>query len=214
LFHGVPISYFSGRMKGSLIIVGFFICGIIGGLFSFIPEFLQDSKLSTYVLYGLMFFVGISIGYDKNSWKIIKKVKLKIVLVPLSVIIGTLIGVSVISVFVKGISLRDSLAIGSGFGYYSLSSIFISKIAGSVLGVIALLSNIMREVATLLMTPLFAKYFGKLAPIAAGGATSMDTTLPVIAKFTGTEYAIIAVFSGTLLTIIVPFLVTFILTAF
>jgi uncharacterized membrane protein YbjE (DUF340 family) len=72
----------------------------------------------------------------------------------------------------------------------------------------------MREVATLLMTPVLVKYFGKLAPIAAGGATSMDTTLPVIAKFTGTEYAIIAVFSGTVLTIIVPFLVTFILTAF
>ena len=62
------------------------------------------------------------------------------------------------------------------------------------------------------MTSVFVKYFGKLAPIASGGATSMDTTLPVITKFTGTEYAIIAVFSGTVLTIIVPFLVTFILT--
>ena len=201
-------------MKGSLTIVGFFICGMIGGLFFFVPEFIQNSKLSSYVLYGLMFFVGISIGSDKNSWKIIKRVKFKIVLVPFSVITGTLIGVGIVSVFMRGISLRESLAIGSGFGYYSLSSIFISKIAGSVLGVIALLSNIMREVATLLMTPVLVKYFGKLAPIAAGGATSMDTTLPVIAKFTGTEYAIIAVFSGTVLTIIVPFLVTFILTAF
>jgi len=199
-------------MRGSLIIVGFFICGILGGLFSFIPEFLQDSKLSSYVLYGLMFFVGINIGSDKNSWKIIKKVKFKIILVPLSVIIGTFIGVSMFSIFVREISLRDALAIGSGFGYYSLSSIFISKIAGSVLGVVALMSNIMREIATLLLTPLLLKYFGKLAPIAAGGATSMDTTLPIITKFTGAEYAIIAVFSGTVLTIIVPFLVTFILT--
>ena len=180
----------------------------------FVPEYLKDSDLSSYVLYGLMFFVGVSIGSDKNSWSVIKKVKFKILLVPLSVIIGTLAGVSIISVFVRDISLRDSLAIGSGFGYYSLSSIFISKIAGSVQGVVALLSNIMREIVTLLMTPLFLKYFGKLAPIAAGGATSMDTTLPVITKFTGTEYAIIAVFSGTVLTIIVPFLVTFILTVF
>jgi uncharacterized membrane protein YbjE (DUF340 family) len=206
--------YISGKMKGSLIIVGFFICGMLGGLLSFIPDFLQDSKLSSYVLYGLMFFVGISIGSDKHSWVIIKRVRFKIVLVPLSVVIGTLIGVGIISVFIPKISLKESLAIGSGFGYYSLSSIFISKLAGSVLGVIALLSNIMREVATLLTTPILVKYFGKLAPIASGGATSMDTTLPVIAKFTGTEYAIIAVFSGTVLTIIVPFLVTFILTAF
>ena len=201
-------------MKSSLIIIAFFICGILGGLFLSVPDFLKDSDLSSYVLYGLMFFVGVNIGSDKNSWSVIKKVKFKILLVPLSVIIGTLAGVTVISVFIRDISLRDSLAIGSGFGYYSLSSIFISKIAGSIQGVVALLSNIMREIATLLLTPLFLKYFGKLAPIAAGGATSMDTTLPVIAKFTGTEYAIIAVFSGTVLTIIVPFLVTFILTVF
>ncbi len=201
-------------MRGSLVIVAFFICGIIAGVLFVLPEFLNDSELSTYVLYGLMFFVGVNIGSDKNSLKVIRKVKFKILLVPLSVIIGSLSGVAVFSIFVNDISLRDSLAIGSGFGYYSLSSIFISKLAGSVQGVVALLSNIMREVSTLLLTPLFLKYFGKLAPIAAGGATSMDTTLPVITKFTGTDYAIIAVFSGTALTIIVPFLVTFILTAF
>jgi uncharacterized membrane protein YbjE (DUF340 family) len=201
-------------MKSSLIIVGFFICGIMGGLFSLVPEFLQNKDLSNYVLYGLMFFVGVNIGTDKNGWSIIKKVKFKILLVPLSVITGTLSGVAFISVFIKEISLKDSLAIGSGFGYYSLSSVFITKLAGSVLGVVALLSNIMREIAALLLAPLFVKYFGKLAPIAAGGATSMDTTLPVITKFSGMEYAIIAVFNGTVLTIIVPFLVTLILTVF
>ena len=198
-------------MKNSLIIVGFFVIGIVGGLFSFIPDFLSGSDLSNYVLYGLMFFVGVQIGTDRNAWSIIKKVKYKILLVPLSVIVGTFLGVAIISLFIEDISLKNALAIGAGFGYYSLSSIFITKIAGSILGVVALMSNIMREIATLLMTPVFVKYFGKLAPIASGGATSMDTTLPVITKFTGTEYAIIAVFSGTVLTIIVPFLVTFIL---
>jgi len=213
-FPGLPTHFFSGKMKSSLIIVGFFFCGIMGGLFSLVPEFLQNKDLSNYVLYGLMFFVGVNIGTDKNGWSIIKKVKFKILLVPLSVITGTLSGVAFISVFIKEISLKDSLAIGSGFGYYSLSSVFITKLAGSVLGVVALLSNIMREIAALLLAPLFVKYFGKLAPIAAGGATSMDTTLPVITKFSGMEYAIIAVFNGTVLTIIVPFLVTLILTVF
>jgi len=214
LLPGLLIPYFSEVMKNSLIIVAVFIFGIMGALFSLIPDFLLNSKLSNYVLYGLMFFVGVSIGADKNGWSVIKQVRFKIILVPLSVITGTFIGVSLVSVLIKDISLRDSLAIGSGFGYYSLSSIFITKLAGSVLGVVALLSNIMREVATLLLTPLLARYFGKLAPIAAGGATSMDTTLPVITKFSGIEYAIIAVFNGTVLTVLVPFLVTFILTVF
>ena len=104
------------------------------------------------------------------------------------------------------------MAVGAGFGYYSLSSVFITQLHSQSLGVVALLSNIFREVATLLATPLLVSYFGKLAGIASGGATAMDTTLPVISRYSGQSYAIIAVFSGIVLTILVPFLVTFILT--
>jgi uncharacterized membrane protein YbjE (DUF340 family) len=39
----------------------------------------------------------------------------------------------------------------------------------------------------------------------------MDTTLPVIHRFSGPEYAAMGVFSGVILTILVPFLVTFFL---
>ena len=199
-------------MKSSLFIVGFFILGILLSIYSLVPDFFLESDISTYVLYILMFFVGISIGTDKDVLKILKGVKLKIILVPLSVITGTFIGIGFVSVFIPDISLKESLAVGAGFAYYSLSSIIITQLNSDILGVIALLSNIFREVITLLMTPFLVKYFGKLAPIASGGATSMDTTLPIIAKFTGKEYAIIAVFSGVILTILVPFLVTFILT--
>jgi uncharacterized membrane protein YbjE (DUF340 family) len=36
----------------------------------------------------------------------------------------------------------------------------------------------------------------------------MDTTLPVITKYSGKEYAIISVFSGVVLTILVPPIIT------
>jgi uncharacterized membrane protein YbjE (DUF340 family) len=198
-------------MKNSLIIVGFFAAGIILSLVSLVPSFVLKNDLSSYALYLLMFLVGASIGVDKKAWEILKNARLKIILVPLTVIVGTLIGAAFVSVFIKDISLRESLAVGAGFGYYSLSSIFIGQISGKTLGVVALISNISREVITLLGTPLLVKCFGKLAPIASGGATAMDTTLPIITKFTGKEYAIIAIFSGVVLTILVPFLVTFIL---
>jgi len=197
-------------MKNSLIIVGFFVLGILIGLYNLLPQIFIETDFSVYALYILMFLVGVGIGSDKKAWEVLKSAKLKIVLVPLTVIMGTFLGVAIISFFID-IGLRESLAIGAGFGYYSLSSIFITKISGEALGVVALISNISREIATLLITPLFVKYFGKLAPIASGGATSMDTTLPIITKFVGKEYAIISVFSGIVLTILVPFLVTFIL---
>jgi len=100
------------------------------------------------------------------------------------------------------------MAIGSGFGYYSLSSILISKIRNETLGVIALIANISREIFTLIATPLLVKYLGKIAPIASAGATSMDTTLPVIVKYCGEEYAIISLFSGVALTVLVPVIIT------
>lgn len=201
-------------MKGSLIIVGFFILGLLGGLSSSLPDFLMNKDLSTYALYVLMFLVGMTVGADKSALKIIKEVKFEILIVPVFVIIGTFVGVSIVSVFLKNLSLGDSLAVGAGFGYYSLSSIIITEVKGESLGALALVSNIMREVFTLLFAPLLVAVFGKLAPIASGGATSMDSTLPVIRKFSGKEYALISVFNGTVLTILVPLLVMFILEIF
>ncbi len=198
-------------MKGSFIILSFFVGGLLAGIFSLLPGFLLENDYSLYALYILMFLVGIGIGSNKKSIEIIKSFNLKIVLVPLSVIIGTYIGVAIFTLLQNNLSLIDSIAIGSGFGYYSLSSVLISEISGEQLGVIALLSNIIREIITLLFTPIFAKYFGKLAPISSGGATSMDTCLPVITKYIGAEYAIISVFSGIVLTILIPFLITIIL---
>ncbi|MBN2663255.1 MAG: lysine exporter LysO family protein [Bacteroidales bacterium] len=199
-------------MKGSLIIIGFFIAGVLSAYFKIIPSEIIELDFSYYALMFLMLLVGIATGINSKTWETLKKAKFTILLVPLSAIIGTCIGVSIISLVLPTISLKDSLAVGSGFGYYSLSSILISNIKGDILGVTALLSNIIREIFTLLFTPLIAKYFGKIAPIAVGGATSMDTTLPIITKYVGAEFAIISIFSGTVLTITVPIFVTFFLS--
>lgn len=198
-------------MKNSLIIILFFTLGILCGLTEILPTFFRENDLSSYALYLLIFLVGISVGADPASLKILKKERMRIFLVPAVVVLGTLLGTGIASFFLSGISLRESLAVGAGFGYYSISSIIIAQLAGQTLGVIALLANITREIFTLLFSPLMVKYLGKLAPIVAGGATAMDTTLPVITRFSGKEYAVIAIFSGTVLTFLVPVLVTLIL---
>jgi uncharacterized membrane protein YbjE (DUF340 family) len=200
-------------VKNSLIILAFFVLGILCGLLSLLPEFMRKTDFSLYALYALLFLVGVAIGSDERTWRILRSANVKILLVPLSVIVGSFAGVMLFSLLLPSLSLRESLAIGSGFGYYSLSSVLITRLSGETLGVIALLSNIIREIITLSMTPIFARYLGNLAPIASGGATTMDTTLPIITKFVGKEYAMIAVFSGMVLTMLVPFLVTFILKA-
>ena len=169
-----------------------------------------------YVLYALMIQVGMSIGSDKKLKDILRSIKPGFLLLPIGTIAGTLLFVAMASIFIQGMPLADSMAVGAGFGYYSLSSVLITEIKGASsgvayaaqLGTIALMSNIMREVITLLFAPIMLKLFGKLAPIASGGATSMDSTLPVITAVCGKEMAFVSIFHGILVDFSVPFLVT------
>jgi uncharacterized membrane protein YbjE (DUF340 family) len=197
-------------MKNSLFVFLFFSLGVLVGKINFFV--IPAETLSLYALYFLLLLVGISVGSDMKSWSVLIKLHTKVLLVPLATIIGTLAGVFLAALLWKNLTIRNSLAIGAGFGYYSLSSIIISGFAGEEHGAIALLSNVIREILTLILTPLFVILFGKLSPISAGGATSMDTTLPIITKSCGKEYTVISIIHGTILTILVPILVTFILT--
>src|SRR5690554_142992 len=194
-------------MKGSIIIVSFFILGVLLGYMGLVPDSLIESDLSFYVLCALMFFVGLSVGCDTKTLKSFSKLNPKYFLLPIATIVGTLGGCVIISFLLPDRQLSDLLAVGSGFGYYSLSSIFITEYKGAELGTIALLSNISREIITLLFAPLLVKYFSKLAPISAGGATTMDTTLPIIARFSGQSFVIVAIFHGFIVDLSVPFLV-------
>ena len=102
----------------------------------------------------------------------------------------------------------DCMALSSGFAYYSLSSIFITEYRGAELGTIALMTNIIREMITLLLSPLLARVFGPLAPITSGGATTMDTTLPIITHTVGERYVALSLYHGFVIDFSVLFLVT------
>ena len=196
-------------MKSSIVIVSFFVLGLLFGYLEIIPLSVIDNDLSFYALCGLMFCVGLSLGNDSSTFQRFKMLNPRLYLLPFITIAGTLVGCAAISLLLPSRSLFDVMAVGSGLGYYSLSSIFITEYKGAELGTVALLSNIIREITTLLFAPLLVKYFGRLAPISVGGATTMDTTLPIIMRFSGKEFAIIAVFHGFVLDLSVPILVSF-----
>ena len=195
-------------MKGSLIIVAFFVLGTVVGLTDLVPFDLADTDISYYALCALMFCVGLGVGNDPQTLKNFRSLNPRLVFLPVMTIVGTLAGSAVVSMLLSHRSVADCLAVGSGFGYYSLSSIFITESKGPELGTIALLANICREILTLLAAPLLVRWFGNLAPISAGGATTMDTTLPIITRTAGQEYVVLSIFHGFLVDFSVPFLVT------
>ena len=195
-------------MKSSFIILCCFITGILLAYYRYVPDIFLTYDYSNYILPVMMFFVGIGIGGDiKSLYVPIKKYKLKIILIPLATIFGSIIITALISPLFD-ITTKETIAIGSGFGYYSLSAIFLNKLAGYEIGIMALISNMTREITALLFIPILARYCGKLAPISAAGATSIDTTLPIIAKSCGEQFIVISIFHGILVDISVPIIIS------
>lgn len=196
-------------MKGSLVILAFFVIGLFCGYFHLLPTEVADSSVSFVALCALIFCVGVSIGCDAEVLHTLRHTTPRLLFLPLCTLAGTLAGCFAVSLLLPQVGITDSLAIGSGVGYYSLSSIFITKYWGAALGTVALLANIVRELLTLLASPLLVRWFGPLAPISVGGATSMDTTLPIITRYSGKDFATLSVFHGFCMDFSVPFLVTF-----
>ena len=53
-----------------------------------------------------------------------------------------------------------------------------------------------------------AGFFGPLSIISAGGATTMDTVLPSVIRYSGKKYAILSIYQGFVVDFSVPFMVT------
>lgn len=198
-------------MKDILFISALFILGIVLGIFGFLPGTFNAGNWSEIALYLLLLFVGISIGSDKETLSTIKRMRGWLIMLPIVIVAGSLLFSLLTLLIFNDLTANEVLAVSSGMGYYSLSSIIISKLHGDTLGTIALVSNLIREIITLLFTPFLIKYTGKLTPIASGGATAMDTTLPVVVRFSGKAYVMLSIYTGVVITILVPFMVTFFL---
>lgn len=194
-------------MKGSLIVVGFFVIGLLGGIEKMVPSWLLDGDVSFVALCGLLLFVGLGIGLNPEMKKEVRSLSPRMALLPVVTIIGSWLGALLIWTVLHR-TLSDCMAINSGFAYYSLSSIFITEYRGAELGTIALLANIIREMLTLLGAPLMARWFGPLAPISTGGATTMDTTLPILSQTVGQRYIALSIYHGFVVVFTVPFLVS------
>lgn len=198
---------------GSVIILGFFALGLVLSRLGILPPAAYEGNMTLYMLWAMLFMVGMGVGFDIRALLVVKELGLRVVLVPLLTIIGTVGGAFIASLFIAQ-SFGDCLTVGIGLGYYSLSSVVVTELGGAALGSIALLANLFRELFCLLATPLLARGLGPLAPVAAAAAPGMDTCLPIIAQSTNERFVIIALFNGLVLTMLVPLLIPLTITAF
>ncbi|MEG1254542.1 lysine exporter LysO family protein [Clostridium sp.] len=191
------------------IIIISILAGIGCGYFVFPPEIMNGMDMvSSFSLFALIFLVGIDIGGNKKIFKDLKSMGLKVLLIPMGGVVGSLIGGVVVGL-IFNVAMNESLAIGAGFGWYSLSAVMLKEMGGETLGAIALLTNVFREMLAVILIPILAKKLNGYTAIAPAGATSMDTTLPLISKATNPEIAVISFINGFILSFLVPILVPF-----
>lgn len=201
-------------MKSSLIILIFFLLGCVGGLF-YTADF-DLHILSVDVLYLLILLLGINLGCNQDLKGFVRQFSFKMLLVPIATVTGTFLFSAVAGFILSQWSIFDCMAVGSGFAYYSISSVLITQLkAPSIgmqlateLGTIALLDNIFREMTALIGAPFIRQYFGCLAPISAAGIGSADILLASISKYSGKEAIPLAILHGILINISVPFFVS------
>lgn len=193
----------------TIVILIAMVIGAIFGRFVFPDTIISNiDTIANIALYVLIFLVGIDVGSNKEILNDIKKTGLKVLLIPFGIIVGTLIG-GLIGGLIFGMHYNESTAVVSGFGWYSLSAIMLTDMAGAQLGATAFLSNVFREIISIVSIPIIAKKLNYYTAIAPCGATSMDTTLPIVAKATSPEFAIISFINGVILSSLVPVFVTF-----
>lgn len=158
----------------------------------------------------LLVFVGIDLGLDGTVVENFKRVGIRILVFPAVVVIGTLVGAG-ISGMLMGLSLKESLAVGAGFGWYTLAPGIIMEAGYITASAVAFLHNVMRELLSILFIPLVAQKIGFIETTGMPGAAAMDVCLPIVEKSTRSDIAVYSFVSGVTLSILVPVLVPLII---
>ena len=160
-------------------------------------------------LYILLFLVGIDMGQQGNVLQDIRAAGFKVLLVPGTVVIGTLL-FSFAGSFLLTLRIKETVAASAGFGWYSLAPTLLAPYS-LTLSAIAFLSNVLREIFSIVAIPLVARSIGYLECVSLPGAAAMDTVLPVIVGATHERITVYAFISGLLLSFLVPVLVPLII---
>jgi uncharacterized membrane protein YbjE (DUF340 family) len=154
-------------------------------------------------LLALLFAMGLSFGLDKEAMLKLRQTGLRILVVPFAVVLGSILA-GLVSGLILRLDLSASMAVTAGYGWYTLDGPMVGQIFGAEWGAMGFAVNFIRELLTIVTITLALK-IGKYAPIASGGATTMDTTLPVIVRYCGSDALIIAFSSGFTLSLLAPF---------
>lgn len=167
-----------------------------------------DSRMIDGLLYALIFVVGV----DMAAIKLRAVFTQKTLLLPISVVLASWAG-GTLSALILGESLFLSLALSSGFGWFTLSGVMVANEVSPWYGSVALLTDLFREFwAIILLYGLSERY--SYESVGVGGATALDSTLPMIKRNYPSKMIPVAILSGLILTLLAPVFISVFLTLY
>ncbi len=192
--------------------LGYFVARPIFG--SEIAQF--DSAAGLGIKIGLcllMVFVGMELGMQGTVFQMMRDAGFRILIFPFVTIVGTFIGAAIAGPLM-GFSLREAMAVGAGFGWYSLAPGIIMDAGLIEASAVSFLHNVLREITSILLLPLIAQKVGYIEAACMAGAPSMDVCLPVINKETKGKAVTYGFITGVIMSFLVPVLVPLVLSIF
>jgi len=188
------------------------LCGIIiGRTMPWIINYIDFQTIMTACISLMLVFVGIGLFFKEHNLENLKTQIKDVLIITAGATGGSLIMSVIIGPFL-GLNVAQAGAIGIGLGWYSFVGVALSSVS-IYLGTVAFLSNAIRELLSIVGMKFYVKKWGKRAAVSAAGSTAIDTSLGVITKYAGKEYAITSILCGTTLSFVTP-LVVGVLTPF
>lgn len=186
--------------------IGIIICLlagiIIGRTAPWIINFIDFEFTMNACIAFMLVFVGIGLYFGNHSLKTIKSQAKDVFIIVIGATLGSLLMAIIVGSFL-GFNFAQAGAIGVGLGWYSFVGVALSS-TSTYLGTVAFLSNAIRELFAIVGMKLYMEKWGKRAAVSTAGSTSIDTSLGVITKYAGKDYAITSILCGTVLSFVTP----------
>ncbi|WP_297499026.1 lysine exporter LysO family protein [Thermococcus sp.] len=177
---------------------------LVGRFYS--PDFGNAYEIMLYIM---IFLIGVDLGLNFRVGEL-RKMDRKALTLPVKTLVGSILGGLGVALLLS-IEPKWGVVIGAGCGWYSLTGPLIAQYS-AVYGAVGFLGNLFREVLTIIIYPVIIRWVSPEDAVSIGGATTMDTTLPIISRFGGRDVALLTFVHGFILTSIEPFLLPLILS--
>lgn len=208
----------SSNLMTWLILI-FVVLGIFAGYFLvrvYIPDVDGfNEKAGNIMTAGLTLLLGV-IGFQMGlAGTVVEQLKLigfRVLIFPVSVLIGTAVMGVLISLLLP-LTLRESLAVSFGFGWYTFAPVAISNAGHVIASAVSFMHNVFREMGGIVLIPLLAKKIGYIEVTSLPGVAAMDIGLTLVEKATRPDIIVYSFAIGMSQSLLVPLLVPLVIGA-